>query len=129
MRAFGIWLVASALCWIGAERLLDSHYGDNPQLIVVALDTSVAMEPAWTKIPALVRDLNDATYSQFVLHGPRGLLHGASDKIDLGQLRPYGPRSFDYLASIGAEGHRRILITNAPPAQLPALSGWEVLSP
>lgn len=129
MRVFGLWLVGSLLCWAGAERVLDSHFSKNPQLIVVALDTSVSMEPVWSKIPALVDAINDAPYAKFVLHGPRGILHGPSDKIDLGQLRPYGPRSFDYFAKIVAGSHRHILITNVPPTQLPALSGWEVLSP
>lgn len=87
------------------------------------------MAPVWGAIPALAREFDEAPYAKYVLHGPRGLLHGPSDRIDLGRLTPYGPRSFDHLAGIGDDGYRRILITNAAPDALPELSGWEVVSP
>lgn len=129
MRAFILWLVVSLLLWTGAERWMDSHYRENPRLIVVALDTSFAMEPVWNAVPALLAGFDGAPYVQYVLHGPRGRLHGPSDRVDLGQVRPYGPSSFEYFAQISDEAHQRILITNESPDALSGFSGWEILSP
>lgn len=62
MRAFILWLVVSLLLWTGAERWMDSHYRENPRLIVVALDTSFAMEPVWNAVPALLAGFDGAPY-------------------------------------------------------------------
>ncbi|MEM7212403.1 MAG: hypothetical protein AAF479_11005 [Pseudomonadota bacterium] len=129
MRAFVLWLVVSLLVWAGAERWLDSHFRGSPKVVVVALDTSFAMEPVWGGVPELLAGFDGAPYAKYILHGPRGRLQGPSDRIDLGQLRPYGPRSFDHLAGISVEGARRVLITNAPGSELSGLAGWEIVSP
>ncbi|MEM7238307.1 MAG: hypothetical protein AAF501_10865 [Pseudomonadota bacterium] len=129
MRAFLLWLILSLLCWTGLERWLDSSFRTNPRLVVVALDTSFAMEPVWNAIPPLLGNLDGAPYESYELHGPRGKLDGPAERVAIGTLRPYGPRSFDRLAKIGVEAHRRILITNATADELPAPTGWTVLSP
>lgn len=129
MRAFVLWLVVSLLSWTGAERWMDSHYRDSPRLIVVALDTSFAMEPVWKAVPELLGSFDGAPYAKYILHGPRGKLQGPSERINLGQLRPYGPRSFDHFETIADEGDQRILISNAPSDALQAFGDWEVISP
>ena len=129
MRAFLMWLAVSVAAWVGADRWFAAGFRADPQLVVVVLDTSFAMEGDWAAALRALDRLDNQPYAKFALYGPRGVIHGPADKLDAAGLRPYGARDFDGLSAIAGESDRNILVTNAGASDLTGVAGWEIVRP
>ncbi|MEO1677982.1 MAG: hypothetical protein AAFU80_07450 [Pseudomonadota bacterium] len=129
MRAFFLWLGVSAVVWGGAAFGLDRYFGARPATVLVVVDTAFAMEGDWAAVGPLLDRIDNASYSQFALMGPRGPIHGPEAALSLGATQAYGTRDLSAVSGFGAGADRKILVTNAPDGELPDLPGWEVLRP
>ncbi len=134
MRSFALWLAGT----LTAFGLLGGGYhlalSEDPHRVVVVLDSSYPMEPAWRRVPQALARLSQRRYTQFALLTEKSRVHGWQPRLRLGRVAPYAPRDFTKLADPDsfpeiAAAAEVYLVTNAPEAETAALGGWRVIRP
>ncbi len=124
MVAFGKWLAAACLVFGLAAAGYHAWLGAHPKRVLVVVDASYAMGPVWDQVPARLRTLSGARYTLYALATDKGPVHGWQPVLDLGAVRPYGPRRLSELgqrlpAAWQAEATAEWLFTNAGAQELP----------
>ena len=134
MKPFVIWLCGSLLAVAGLGGAYHLALSDSPRRVAVVVDSAYPMTDAWSRVPSILRRIEDRRYSVFSLSTEKGGVHGWQSRLTLGPFRPYGPRKLDDIDALAqrpeiAEAGEVYFITNAPEAVLAGLSGWEVVRP
>ncbi|MDX1431647.1 MAG: hypothetical protein R3286_04285 [Gammaproteobacteria bacterium] len=134
MKPFALWLCL-ALAGFGA---LGGGYhlylSEHPRRILVAVDASYPMRSAWPAVRAALGRIEQRPYATFSLYTEKGKVHGWADRLSAGKLQPYAPRNLAGLPTgAGApeleQASERVLVTNAPAAELGAFAGWRIVRP
>lgn len=134
MKPFALWLCL-ALSGFGA---LGGGYhlylSEHPRRILVAVDASYPMQSVWPEVREALLAVEQRPYATFSLYTEKGKVHGWADRLSAGKIQPYAPRNLGALP-VGAgapeleEAGERVLITNAPAAELGDFAGWTIVRP
>ena len=133
MKSFVTWLVIHVVLF--AAILFGGKWwmSQNPERIIVAVDSSFDMAKDWTKVKSRIDEMdnNPGPYTVFALVTDKNQVHGWQKTLDLGNAVAFGPRALDALKDearypLVDEATKRILITNADK---PGISGWTVVRP
>lgn len=132
MKPFGLWLCL-ALSGFGALSGGYHWYLEgNPRRVLVAVDASYPMHSVWPQMRETLLELERTPYARFSLYTEKGRVHGWSERFSAGKLQPYAPRDLSALPTgAGApeldQASERVLITNAPAADLGAFADWKII--
>ena len=133
MKVFATWLIGTLV----AFGILGSSYhllltGD-PRRVVVVVDSSYPMTDMWPRVPRILKKLDDERYSVFSLMTEKSSVHDWAQRLDLGQMTPYGPRNFEKLRAGKypqiEEATRVYFVTNAPASDLKTFDDWQIVRP
>lgn len=132
MKPFGIWLLIALALFGALAGGYHVYLTRNPRRTLVALDASYPMKPVWGQVNRILDGLDDRRYTRFGLVTGKNRIHGWASELKAGRATPYAPRDLSKLADPAGypemeESARRILVTNAPPEETRALSGWEII--
>jgi hypothetical protein len=130
LKPFLVWLAIT----LGGFGALGGSYhlylAGHPARILVVVDTSFPMQPAWSKVAAALNEIRDRPYTEFSLYTEKGVVHGWQPSLSVRTVAPYAPRDWSKLADIGrakefGEATEVILITN-DPAFSGVPGGWAI---
>jgi hypothetical protein len=134
MKPFGIWLLLAATLFGALAAGYHFHLTRHPRPLLVALDASYPMQPAWGRVPGILDRLDDRRYARFALVTEKNRIHGWDSELKPGRVAPYAPRDLSRLAD--PQGYPEmedavgmILITNADPEETEGLAGWTIICP
>ena len=134
MKPLGIWFGIAALAYGALFGAYHAYLSAKPHRIVVVIDASYDMGPAWPRIDGLLDAIQSRRYAEFSLFTNKNLVHGWSAHFSPGPVKPYGPRDFTRLAELRAApqfeaASEIILITNAADADISAYDDWTITRP
>ena len=134
MKPLALWLglALSSFGALGGGYHL--YLEENPRRILVAVDASYPMQSAWPGVRETLHRIQQRRYARFSLYTEKGKVHGWSDRLRAGKIQPYAPRDLDALARASGtpeleEASERVLVTNAPAAELAGFDDWKVVRP
>lgn len=132
MKPFLLWLAMAAVSFSGLGGGYHAYLNANPHKLLVVVDASFAMQPAWSSVGDVLSRLEDRRYTSFSLFTERSRVHGWSTRLHPGKISPYGPRDFSRLVSGPqsaemTEASEKVLITNASGADLDPFDDWVVI--
>ncbi|MGF1664485.1 MAG: hypothetical protein ACFCVG_18820 [Kineosporiaceae bacterium] len=116
MRALAVWLPALALVLGGYAVLTDRALSDDPQQVLVVVDSSFDMEPYWRDAGSELADLDGERYTEYALATEKDSVHGFQGELgDLDDVTPFAPcDAADALALPEAgTADRVVLVTTA----------------
>lgn len=131
MKAFAIWIAIVAVVF-GGFALVTSLVRDTTQVFVY-VDSSQPMEDVWTQVRRELDGIDDRSHAEFALAEgqSRGseLVHSWQSSLELGEVTPFAPCSFDEVAALpeATEADERILVTTATSCDPSALTDWDVV--
>lgn len=134
MKAFVLWAAATLLGFGSLGGAYHWSLSENPRAVLVIVDSSFAMQPAWHRVARRLEEIADRRYSRFGLITEKSRVHGWQAELGLGRLAPYAPRDLTRLAAADgfpelAEANEVYFVTNAPDDQLEALPDWTIVRP
>ena len=133
MKVFAIWLIGTLVAFGALGGSYHLSLTSDPRKVVVIVDSSYPMTDVWPRVRRILKALDDERYSVFSLFTEKNGVHSWRERLDLGQMAPYGPRNFKNLRSGKfhevAEATRVYFVTNAPDADLESFGDWQVVRP
>ena len=131
MKTFAAWLVLVLLAFgtygAGYHFLLAS----DPRRVLVVLDSSGPMSAVWSQVSSTLADIERRRYSSFALVTEKRRVHGWSDELDIGTLRPFAPRDLSRLADASfpevEEADEILFLTSAGEAETGPFDHWQVV--
>ena len=134
MKALLIWLGAAIIVLAGVAFGYHVFRENNPDRVLVVVDSSFPMHDAWNDVRARLDDIDDRRYSEFALITEKRRVHGWSSTLDLDGVEPYAPRDFSELEKPDVypeveDASEIIFITNANASETKGFDGWKVVDP
>ena len=132
MKPYLVWLAIALVSFGGLGGGYHAYLEAHPRKVLVVVDASFAMQPAWTRVGLALSQLEDRRYTSFSLFTEKGKVHGWSARLHPGKISPYAPRDFSRLVNGPqppeiAEATERVLITNASGADLEPFDDWVII--
>ncbi len=132
MKQFVLWLVLVIVIFGAVYGTYHVYLTRHPRKIIVAIDSSYAMQPVWPKISDVLNELNQKPYAQFCLITDKTKIHSWQSKLTIDRIMPYAPRN---LANVNSEKYpemneatQKYLLTNATKNELTSFSHWQIIS-
>jgi hypothetical protein len=131
MRAFTIWAMVTGAIFALVGGLAHMSLTRSPTVVLVAVDSSYAMQPAWPLVDPTLRSLGPERYTLYRMATEKGLIDGLSETPQISRMTPYAPRNLTQLPRIAesVQADEFILVTNAPEPELSGLAGWRIVRP
>jgi hypothetical protein len=134
LKTLAIWLGIAMAANGAAAGGYHAWLSADPRTLLVIVDTSYEMRGRREAVSARLDQLSNTPYTTYALYTEKARVHSWSDHLNGDKLRPFGPRSFERLASgsLGAElteADSVVLVTNAPASALKGLPvSWDIES-
>ena len=134
MKSLAIWLLAAVLGYGGLGAGYHAWLTAKPRRVLVVVDSSFAMRPAWSSLDRVLDETENRRYAEFSLFTEKSRIHGWSARFKPGSITPYAPRSFDKLRTLREEpefdeASEILFLTNAAAAELGEFDDWTVVRP
>lgn len=129
MRALAVWLPLFAVVFGGYAWLTDRQLSDDPEQVLVVVDSSFDMAPYWRQVDAELATIDGERYTEYALATEKTPVHGFQDEIgDLGDITPFAPcEAEDALELPEAEQADRVVVVTTGDSclDLDAPGSWE----
>ncbi|MGN7610546.1 hypothetical protein ACQZV8_00490 [Magnetococcales bacterium HHB-1] len=135
MKIFSLWLAITITVYGLFATASHHYYSHNPHRIMIILDSSFAMKPAWRQVEKILTRFNPRRYTEYRLITEKRAVHHWQKRLKPGRLSPYAPRNFSWLQSQGKEqieqsaATKIYMITNADQSQIGPFDHWEIIHP
>jgi hypothetical protein len=129
VRALAVWLPVVAVLFGGYAWLTDRALGEDPEQVLVVVDSSFDMEPYWRQADAELAGIEGERYTEYALATEKELVHGFQEDLgDVAGVTPFAPCQAEEALALPEAGQadRVVLVTTAGScldAEAPA--SWE----
>jgi hypothetical protein len=130
MKPLAIWLAGFALLFGSYGGISHAIRSNDPQRVLVVVDSSFPMTDVWDQVAAELDRIDDRRYAEFSLATEKRSIHSWANKLTLGAIDPFAPCGFDEIVAYPAvtEADEVLLITTEGSCERTALpSDWSVV--
>ena len=136
MPIFFLWLGIAVICYGSISGSYQVYLERNPHKVLVVIDTSQEMQPAWPSVHPLLQKIGARRHSIFALVSEKDVIHDWAPMLLLDDTTPQGKRDFSRLTA--KENHLDLstepkvyFITNAVQNELNSapFTDWHIYRP
>lgn len=133
MRALAAWLPVLLLVFGGYAFVTDRAMSQDPQRVLVIVDSSFLMSQVWGQVPQAVDALDGQRYTEYALATEKQLIHSWRAELDLdGDVTPFAPCVFDTVDELAEvqQANRVVVVTTGNSCAASAVpDDWQIVTP
>ena len=132
MKSFFVWLSITVVLFATAGASYHFYLKSSPRKILVAINSSYAMQTVWPRLPGALDALCRRPYTEFALVTEKNRVHGWATECSFRGVTAYAQRDFSKFSRPNAfpeveEANETYLITNAKESEIKTLSNWKII--